>query len=654
MTIISSFRNLSASTFGFSSETRRLGESWRKSKKPNAAPLGLQAGIVKDDQDPENMGRLKVFVFNYSDARKSVNSEGSSLNDSSEETWVLLSPIFPFAGSSDGTERDSGGFSQSYGMWFQPRIGDHVALMFADADAADGYYLGCIPKWGQNRQIPGAPAARTTHDMFAVPVSERPYGTPPGGYNSNYTISKNLVEAGLQNDIFRGGSTSGATRESPSKVLGIKSPGNAALSQIGHQFVMDDSDEFQGVRLRTSSGHQLYFSDAGKHIYLSTARGETWIELSQDGHIDIYGSKSISLHAEEDFNITAGRDVNIQADRDLNILTKENMRMSIDGDKDEIIEGASRTKVTAEHHLKAESIAMDSATSYDLLSGEDIRISTNSTLHLRATADLRQHADGNIHTQADADTAIAASEASRVFMFEQYGPPTRSNILNAEHGEKIDYLSGRDENFRVPQHEPWPMKNSADLSPQTYVSPWPTNSTSPLFHNIVFIPDDGVRQVLDYEDNVNWSLVNRVLMNTSGHRVLSGVHPDIIKVIELASRITMQPFFVAEGLRTLAMQDDNVRRGASRTRNSRHLFGLAVDIWPVDAWGSGRSKHRPEDYVKIRDAMYEARDRLGVPIEWGYAMWGWDLAHWQLPHKQYPNTSNPDFPPPGWSSSGWI
>ena len=56
------------------------------------------------------------------------------------------------------------------------------------------------------------------------------------------------------------------------------------------------------------------------------------------------------------------------------------------------------------------------------------------------------------------------------------------------------------------------------------------------------------------------------------------MHPDLVRVVERAIQITTQDFRVQEGLRTRERQAELVARGASRTMNSRHLTGHAVDL----------------------------------------------------------------------------
>lgn len=115
---------------------------------------------------------------------------------------------------------------------------------------------------------------------------------------------------------------------------------------------------------------------------------------------------------------------------------------------------------------------------------------------------------------------------------------------------------------------------------------------------------------------------------------LRGVHPDLVKVVERAIELTEVDFTVLEGLRTTARQLQLVKAGASKTMNSRHITGHAVDL---GAWVNGAVRWDWPLYYKIADAVKQAAKELGVPIEWG-GDWKTfkDGPHWQLPWKEYP------------------
>ena len=69
-----------------------------------------------------------------------------------------------------------------------------------------------------------------------------------------------------------------------------------------------------------------------------------------------------------------------------------------------------------------------------------------------------------------------------------------------------------------------------------------------------------------------------MILSPRSEEKLVGVHPDLVAVIRRAAGSSSQPFIVTEGLRTPARQAELVRLGRSRTLNSRHIHGLAVDV----------------------------------------------------------------------------
>jgi peptidoglycan L-alanyl-D-glutamate endopeptidase CwlK len=115
---------------------------------------------------------------------------------------------------------------------------------------------------------------------------------------------------------------------------------------------------------------------------------------------------------------------------------------------------------------------------------------------------------------------------------------------------------------------------------------------------------------------------------------LKGVHPDLVKVVERAIKITDVDFTVLEGLRTPERQKELVEAGASQTLMSRHLTGHAVDL---GAWVDNQVDWSWPPYHKIHIAMLAASIELQIPIEWGG---DWkrfkDGPHYQLPWKDYP------------------
>lgn len=108
--------------------------------------------------------------------------------------------------------------------------------------------------------------------------------------------------------------------------------------------------------------------------------------------------------------------------------------------------------------------------------------------------------------------------------------------------------------------------------------------------------------------------MNNFRFGARSRRALYGVHPDLVAVVTLALKLSELDFVVIEGLRTKYRQAILVKAGASRTMNSKHLTGHAVDLavyldkqirWD---WGL---------YYGLAVTMKEAAAQLNIPIVWG-------------------------------------
>lgn len=95
---------------------------------------------------------------------------------------------------------------------------------------------------------------------------------------------------------------------------------------------------------------------------------------------------------------------------------------------------------------------------------------------------------------------------------------------------------------------------------------------------------------------------------------LKNVNADLVRVVKRAIEITEIDFTVIEGFRTEARQRELVRKGASKTMNSRHLTGHAVDIAPIV---NGSISWDFDHYYPLAEAMARAATELGVTIRWG-------------------------------------
>jgi hypothetical protein len=342
---------------------------------------GPYIGIVKNNTDPTRMGRLQVYIETFG---------GADEND--QNLWKTVSYCPPFygatpKGASAGTGTFLDGNQQSYGMWFTPPdIGTQVLCVFVNDDLGNGYYIGCLPENGITRMIPAIGGvdntqAQTQNDAQAgylgssarLPVTEinNSPQNPQTSESPTYFDEKKPVHSyvaaimfqqGLNNDNVRGPIGSSAQRESPSNCYGISTPGRAiyqgglgdtnnpqvldsqTLEGItvigrrgGHSLVMDDgaqngSDNL--IRIRTAKGHQITMSDDGNCFYICHANGQSWVELGQEGTLDVYSTNSINMRTEGTINLHADNDVNIFAGNKMNLKSVKGTSIQSDAGAD--------------------------------------------------------------------------------------------------------------------------------------------------------------------------------------------------------------------------------------------------------------------------------------------------------------------------------
>lgn len=96
---------------------------------------------------------------------------------------------------------------------------------------------------------------------------------------------------------------------------------------------------------------------------------------------------------------------------------------------------------------------------------------------------------------------------------------------------------------------------------------------------------------------------------------LNDVDERLVKVIHRALEISSADFAVIEGKRTMKKQEENVRKGVSKTMASRHLTGHAVDILP-SAIKPGMNWDL-KYFMPALTAIKQAGDELGVPLRFG-------------------------------------
>jgi hypothetical protein len=344
--------------------------------------MGPFVGMVTDNSDVTRSGTLWVYIELF-----------GGPDPADRNLWRKVNYCPPFygatpAGASAGTGSFVQGNPHSYGMWFTaPDIGTKVLCFFVGGDPGQGYYVGCIPDQGTTHMIPAIGSVPRTEAVtqnasqssyFAgaerLPVTEINGSNKAIAENPRYFdqpkpvhsyVAGVLFQQGLINDPVRGTIGSSSQRESPSGCYGISTPGRAIyqggigagtggedaitsenLAQLtpdaanvvgrrgGHTLVMDDGD-LNGndnlVRIRTSKGHQITMSDDGDCFYICHANGQAWIELGQEGTLDVYTTNSVNVRTQGTINLHADQDINMFAGGAIKMSSVKETAMQSDG-----------------------------------------------------------------------------------------------------------------------------------------------------------------------------------------------------------------------------------------------------------------------------------------------------------------------------------
>jgi lysozyme len=272
---------------------------------------GIYVGFVKATNDPDFMGRIKVWIPEVS---------GNQLDP---DQWYTCSYASPFAGATSVYNNNNGptyrDTQQSYGFWFvPPDLDNEVVCCFINGDPGRGIWFGCLYQQSMNHMVPGIPGDSGSNGL---PVAE--YNKLRKDINLDTVtapiyspLADQLKIQGLDKDASRGITTAGARRGTPDNaVYGILTPG-------ANQFVMDDNLDERYIRLRTQQGTAITVNDTEGYIYMISRDGNSWLELGVDGSINIYGASDISVRSQGTLNLHADLDVNIEAGRSIYIKAR--------------------------------------------------------------------------------------------------------------------------------------------------------------------------------------------------------------------------------------------------------------------------------------------------------------------------------------------
>jgi hypothetical protein len=455
-------------------------------------------GIVKDNIDPTHSGRIRVYIANFG---------GIDPNDATN--WVTVRYMTPYFGKSYNTNSTKTGTNAqygsyvgnpvSYGFWASsPDIGTEVVCIFVDGRPEQGFYIGSPPEPGIHHMVPAIgsnnvvvpnnveassygsakflPVSEVNIENTAIKNSTSIYSEPKPVHSYQASILNNQ---GLIRDTLRGVITSSSQRETPSRVIGISTPGgniysggftnknvvDAAKSsdpsklQIvgktgGHSLVLDDgtiNGQDQLVRLRTSGGHMIMMNDSGQNLFIIHSNGQSWIEMNKEGAIDIYSTNSFNVRTQGDINFHADRDININAGRNLNI--------------------------------SAQTAKLESTQNFSIRSGANFYNYSGISYTVKSESYMSLQSSGTANFSSSADAYISAN---KINLNTGQGPEAQTveTMIKKEHdetvySENVGWISSDIDKIqsiasRVPTHQPFVAANKGvDVK----INPYP-NSTS--------------------------------------------------------------------------------------------------------------------------------------------------------------------------------
>lgn len=331
---------------------------------------GLMEGVVVDTNDPQQMGRVKIWV-------PSIDGDAFDIDMLPWATYAS-----PLAGQTRDYPAGPNGSKTSgllsYGWWAVPKSGALVIVGFLYNDPNRRVYMGSYFRDHGNRSLP---QGRNRSDVEPnTPLSDTFDPVQPQTNNLKAQFQGNLAapEAqtrgvyerqaaqdktekdgteGYQTDLVDPKGPKGNPQYDPQTYV-LTTPGRHAL-------IFQDNPETGRVRVKTAAGHQIILDDANERIYVSTARGASWFEMDQDGRIHVYGADSISFSTGGDFNVTAVGNFNVNAGGGVNIQATKDMKIA----------------AGAHFHASGTGVNIESAASFNILAAGTM-LQTASAIHL--------------------------------------------------------------------------------------------------------------------------------------------------------------------------------------------------------------------------------------------------------------------------------
>jgi len=255
-------------------------------------------GIVEDNKDDKQLGRVKVRIIGKHTSRNSrTNAEHLTVENL---PWAM--PISPIGASSISGICD----------FDVPVVNSIVVCGYFDPDEQELFYIGTLGLLG-DKQIEGYSNPKSEHPNKKYPFNDL--------VNSNTDVFDNQL---VSNDLFSEPQVNHSTIYPKNKVIATES---------GHVIELDDSDGAERIRIRHVAGSFSEYHEDGTNVE-KTTKDKYLITQNLNIHTEVdcnlYSKGVINFYGESDINVYSQANINVESDADTNLTVHGTINVSCD------------------------------------------------------------------------------------------------------------------------------------------------------------------------------------------------------------------------------------------------------------------------------------------------------------------------------------
>lgn len=393
----------------------------------------IMEGMVIAVDDPDQMGKVKIWI-------PSIDGENYNVDDI---PWADYAS--PFAGFTvdypGGTAQQKNESQTAYGLWAIPKLSSTVFVFFLYGDPFSRYYFAGSLRLHRNRSLPAGrnfdkngnpgPFGDAEDESGAMIAIQPAYSNLREQFQNKMTASETITRGGYERQVaqqkFDKDGKEGYSA-SPADSSYLDSQTYCLVTPGRHAIIFQDEPSVSRVRIKTGEGQQIILDDANERIYISTAKGKSWIEMDEDGHINIFAADSMSVRSGKDINFFADGNINLEADQNVNVKANKGNISTLAGNN------------VYSHSVNETRIS--SCSNLHLRSNASTFLASDSALHINSKSNLNLTASGNTNLLSSSSLLLSAGAI-------HLNGPKAASAVDADCAEKATGPS------IVPGHEPW-------------------------------------------------------------------------------------------------------------------------------------------------------------------------------------------------------